>query len=94
VRDRWIELIEAQDAQFRKRKFIERADRVRQQGYATLPSEVVDAVVDLSAPVLVQGEAMGALTIPFIDRRSARVSMKIVIEKLREAVAEISAELR
>ena len=93
VRDRWIELIEAKDAQFRKRKFIEIADRVRQRGYATLASEVVDAVIDLSAPVLVQGEAVGALTIPFIDRRAARVAMKTVIDRLRHAVEEISAEL-
>ncbi|MBS0581617.1 MAG: IclR family transcriptional regulator [Proteobacteria bacterium] len=93
VRERWLALLDASDPSFRKKNFIDRADLVRQQGYSTQPSEAVEGIIDLSAPVLVRGQAVGALTIPFIDTHPPRVSMKRAADKLREAVADISANM-
>jgi DNA-binding IclR family transcriptional regulator len=93
VRSRWLAILDARDAGYKKKSFIERADQVRAQSYANYPSEAVDGVVDLSAPVLQHGHAVGALTIPFIDRHPTKISVKHVIERLRTAVIDISAAM-
>jgi len=77
----------------KRKRFIAQADDIRAQGYATLPSGDVDAVTDLSAPILRHGFAVGALTIPYVERRPVKVSMKAALDALREAVAAISREL-
>jgi len=93
VRARWLATLETDDASFRKKSFVERADRVRAQGYANLPSEAVSGVVDLSAPVLKHDAAVGAVTIPFVDRHPPKVTLQATLEALRAAVADISAAL-
>ena len=66
---------------------------LREQGYAMLPSEAVDAVIDISAPILQRDRAVGTLTIPFVERHPATVPVKQAIEHLRKAVDDISAAL-
>jgi len=58
-----------------------------------LPSGDVDAVTDLSAPIMRHGFAAGALTIPYVERRPAKVPIKAALERLRTAVEGISKEL-
>ncbi|MBS0431154.1 MAG: IclR family transcriptional regulator [Proteobacteria bacterium] len=93
VRRHWLQVLADSGARYPRRKFIEQTDRIRAQGYAALPSEAVDGVTDLSAPVLQHGHAAGALTIPFVERRPVQVTIKRAIERLRAAVADISKEL-
>jgi DNA-binding IclR family transcriptional regulator len=93
VRAHWLDLMDAAGTLQRRKGFIAQADSIRAQGYAMLPSSDVDAVTDLSAPILRHGTAAGALTIPYVERRPVKVSMKNVLERLRKAVAEISQEL-
>ena len=93
VRTRWIAILDQMDAGYRKADFIKRADFVVAQGYASYPSDAVGGVTDLSAPILEQKHAVGALAIPFIERHPARVSLKTVIEHLRKAARDISDNL-
>jgi DNA-binding IclR family transcriptional regulator len=93
VREHWLALMEAAGTLPRRKRFIAQADAIRKQGCATLPSGDVDAVTDLSAPILRHGSAAGALTIPYVERRPVKVSMKTALERLRAAVEGISKEL-
>ena len=93
MRGRWLTLLDTKDVGYKRKAFVERADHVRAQGYANYPSEVVDGVIDLSAPVLQHDRAVGALTIPYIDRHPTKVTVKLTLDRLRKAVADISAAL-
>jgi DNA-binding IclR family transcriptional regulator len=51
---------------------LRRFDRIREQGYETMPSAQTAGVFNLSAPILASdGTAIAALTIPFIGRVNA-----------------------
>ena len=93
VRAHWLETLNASGARYSRRRFVEQADRIRAQGHAALASEAVDGVTDLSAPILRHGYAAGALTIPFVERKPAQVTIKRAVERLRAAVADISKDL-
>jgi DNA-binding IclR family transcriptional regulator len=90
---RWLSILDAKDVGYRRKNFIGRAAVVRDQGYANFPSEVVEGVKDLSAPILQQGNAIGALTIPYIDRHPSTMKVDKVIKFLCDAVADISTAL-
>jgi DNA-binding IclR family transcriptional regulator len=93
VREHWLALMEAAGTLSKRKRFIAQADDIRAQGYAMLPSGDVDAVTDLSAPILRHGFAAGALTIPYVERRPVKVPIKAVLERLRAAVEAISKDL-
>ncbi|MFT3789640.1 MAG: IclR family transcriptional regulator [Rudaea sp.] len=93
TQERWLTTMEASEARFKRKPFLASAAQVREQGYASLPSEAVDAVTDLSAPILQREHAVGALTIPFVERHPATVQAKQAIAYLCAAVEGISAAL-
>ena len=93
VREHWLALMDAASTLHRRKRFVAQADAIRTQGYAKLPSGDVDAVTDLSAPILHRGAAAGALTIPYVERRPAKVPIKAALGRLRAAVEGISKEL-
>ncbi|MGN6375903.1 MAG: IclR family transcriptional regulator [Sphingomonas sp.] len=66
---------------------------IRDAGYVALNSAVITAVEDLSAPVLVQGAAVAALTVPFVGGASAQVTVDEAIARLRETASRLSHEL-
>lgn len=94
VRSRWMELLDRTDEGYKRAELLKRADLAVSQGYAKLPSISVDGVIDLSAPILENGHAVGALAIPFIERHPARKSLKATIEALCKAAEEISNNLQ
>lgn len=93
VRKQWLDILGEDDPRFKKKAFIERADCVRQKGHANYPSEAVEGVIDISAPIMEHGHAVGALTIPYLDRHPSRVTIKKVTESLCKAVEDISRAL-
>ena len=93
TQERWLTMMEATEPRFKRKPFLASAAEVREQGYASLPSEAVDAVTDLSAPILQREHAVGALTIPFVERHPSTVLVKQAVGHLREAVKDISAAL-
>lgn len=93
VQAQWLNNLDTKGKRYKRKAFIDRAAQVRKRGFASYPSEAVDAVTDLSAPILQHDHAIGALTIPFINRHPAKGTMKYAIERLRVAVDEISQRL-
>jgi DNA-binding IclR family transcriptional regulator len=91
VRTRWLAILDKLDSGYKKKQLIERADLVVSQGYASYPSTAIGGVMDLSAPILEQGHAIGALAIPYVDRHPSRVSLHVAIERLLKASQDISA---
>ena len=64
------------------------------QGYAKTQSNFVQGVVDLSAPVKGAYRVVAALTVPYVQRLPPPCTMEETIALVREAAAEISAELQ
>lgn len=93
TRANWLALMSDAGTLGHRKRFVTQSDAIRAQGYAALPSGDVDGVTDLSAPILRHGVAGGALTIPYVERRPVRVSMKAVLQHLRAAVDDISQQL-
>ena len=93
VREHWLALMDAAGTLQKRKRFVSHADAIRAQGYAMLPSSDVDAVTDLSAPILRHGSAAGALTIPYVERKPVKVPIKTALERLRAAVDGISKDL-
>jgi DNA-binding IclR family transcriptional regulator len=68
--------------------------RIRTKGYEKRDSYLIKGVVDLSFPILGEsGSAVGALTIPYINRRGAATTMNQIIRLMRAAAAEITGAI-
>ncbi|MBN8887479.1 MAG: IclR family transcriptional regulator [Rudaea sp.] len=93
TQERLLAMMEAGEDRFKRKQFLANATLIREQGYANLRSEAVDAVIDLSAPILQRGHAVGTLTIPFVERHPVSVPIKSAIQHLRDAADEISSAL-
>jgi DNA-binding IclR family transcriptional regulator len=95
VRERWLDLIVKYEPALDRKKLTKLLVQLRARGYASEPSQIVDAVTDLSAPVLQHGRAVCALTIPFIEQRTeAQTTKDDVLAELRRATKEISDALQ
>jgi DNA-binding IclR family transcriptional regulator len=94
VRERWLDLIVRYEPDLDRKKLTKLLTQLRTRGYASEPSNVVDAVTDLSAPIMQHGSALCALTIPYIEQQNAAQTMDDVIAALLRATAEISDTLQ
>lgn len=93
TRERWFAMMIAHEPQLRRLPIEAAIDDIRAAGVATIPSQVVDGVTDISAPVMQHGRAICALTIPFIERRGSTVNMTTTTRLLIEAAREVSETL-
>ncbi|TAM16375.1 MAG: IclR family transcriptional regulator [Rhodanobacter sp.] len=93
ARANWLKTLDDAGVQYVRNRFLKQANEIRAKGFASLPSGDVDAIIDLSAPILKGGVAVGALTIPYVERRPVKVSRDAVLKHLCSAVADISTEL-
>ena len=93
IRARWLRTLEARQVRYEGKRLAECLRRIAIRGYACIPSEVVTGVTDLSAPILVQGAAIAALTVPFAERRGSRGEPSEAIEQLQRAAGLISRDL-
>lgn len=74
-------------------EFIARLEEIRELGYETMPSAQTAGVTNLSAPILgADGEALGALTVPYIGIINAPEAPDIprTLNALRETARRIS----
>lgn len=90
LREHWLDVIASQEADLDRKKLLRQLAQVRSQGYACARSHLVDAVTDLSAPVLQHGRAVCALTVPFIAQHASAQTQQRTIATLCKATAEIS----
>jgi len=72
ARARWLQTLERKQVRYERERLAGRLRGIAARGYACIPSEVVSGVTDLSAPILLQGAAIAALTVPFAERRGDR----------------------
>jgi len=93
MRSRWLEMLDAGKVAYDREAFLKAAEQVRKKGYARRPSEAVDGVVDLCAPIMQHGHAEYTLTVPFIRRHPEQVSEAEAIRALCSAAAEVSKAL-
>jgi DNA-binding IclR family transcriptional regulator len=94
VRERWLDLIARYEPALERKKLTKLLTQLRARGYASEASHVVDAVTDLSAPVMQHGSAVCALTIPYIEQQTSAQTMDDVIAGLLRATREISEALQ
>jgi DNA-binding IclR family transcriptional regulator len=93
TRERWFRTMLEHEPTLKRARVEATIKDVRAAGVATIASEVVDGVTDLSAPIIEGNHAVCALTVPFIERRGAKVDMKATSRLLVTAAADISREL-
>lgn len=93
TRERWFRTMLEHEPGLKRARVESTIKDVRAAGLATIASEVVDGVTDLSAPVIEGNHAVCALTVPYIERRGAKVDMKATARFLVTAAADVSREL-
>lgn len=93
ARARWLETIARKRVRYERRHLEGSVRSISRRGYACIPSVVLTGVTDLSAPILLHGAAIAALTVPFARRRETRGEPRGAIANLRRAAARISREL-
>lgn len=93
IKARWTPQIFAGVAKADQKQFLATAATVAAQGYWRAPSDLMEGVLDISAPVLVDGAAVAALTMPYMNRKGAR-PIEATIEHLRQTAQRISGEIQ
>lgn len=93
TRRRWLQMLDRKAVDYDRRRFNGAARSISARGYACITSEVVACVTDLSAPIMLHGAAIAALTVPFVERRRAKTERQKAVTRLRAAAARISREL-
>ena len=73
--------------------FVQRADETRSRGYVRNPSDFIDGVTDISAPIMGGQGALAAITVPFVRCHPEVCSIDQAIESLQQAARRISAQL-
>ncbi|WP_020208645.1 IclR family transcriptional regulator [Gilvimarinus chinensis] len=73
--------------------FISSAEQARKAGYVCTPSDFINGVTDLSAPVVGYRGALAALTVPHVVYHPEPCSVERALERLREAAQKISSQL-
>jgi DNA-binding IclR family transcriptional regulator len=93
MRAAWLETLERKQVRYERKRLAGSLRSIATRGYACIPSEVVSGVTDLSAPILVRGAAIAALTVPYAERRRTRGLLRKSIEQVCQAADRISREL-
>ncbi len=94
VREQWLQMLERKAVTFTRKRMISAARTIRTRGYVSIASEVVGCVTDLSAPIVLRGTAIAALTVPFVERRGAnKAAREQAIGRLCAAAERISRTL-
>ncbi|WP_439509201.1 IclR family transcriptional regulator [Marinimicrobium koreense] len=75
-------------------EFVTRAEAAREQGYVRTPSDFIEGVTDLSAPLMGARGAVAALTVPFVRYQPERCSVDEALSTLCSAATELSTLLR
>jgi len=93
TRERWFGMMIAHEPQLSRKPIDKAIKEIRAAGFATIHSQVVDGVTDISAPIMQHGRATCAMTIPFIERRGSTMNMANTTRLLVEAANEVSEAL-
>ncbi|MDV6330686.1 IclR family transcriptional regulator [Asticcacaulis sp. 201] len=93
VRERWLtDYIKVLPTKERE-GLRERVAGIASKGYAAISSLVVPGITDVSAPVMHQGVAVAAVTIPYMKRYGVEVSQKQATQMLLGVAKTITGRL-
>jgi DNA-binding IclR family transcriptional regulator len=70
-----------------------RLGEVRASGRMMMPSPMLTAITDVSAPILQNGGAVAALTMPFVDGAAAMLALPEAADTLAATATAISAAI-
>jgi DNA-binding IclR family transcriptional regulator len=76
-----------------QQSFLANAQEVAALGYWRAESDLAPGIIDISAPVVVDGTAVAALTMPYTKRKNAQ-PIETTIDQLRRTARLISNEMR
>jgi len=93
IRKEWGDRLDRGSGKACFERFAQQAEVVRARGFAQAGSDFVQGVTDLSAPVMVAGSCVAALTVPFVQRVALPRSMVEAIDLVCAAAKEISDSL-
>jgi DNA-binding IclR family transcriptional regulator len=93
VQARWREVIFAGVSQADQTAFLAHAERVVRQGYWRAESDLAPNITDVSAPIMADGAAIAALTMPYICKRGVR-PVEETIAEVQATAAAISREIQ
>jgi DNA-binding IclR family transcriptional regulator len=93
IREHWLGIIAESEPNLDRKKLLKSILLIRAQGYASHASREVDGVTDLSAPIMEHDRAVCALTVPFIERRTASKTIDFTLKYLQQATTDISHAL-
>lgn len=74
-------------------QFLAKVDAARSQGFWRAPSDLMDGVLDIAAPVISDGAAVASLAMPYMKRRDAR-PIEATIDALLATARAISNEIQ
>jgi DNA-binding IclR family transcriptional regulator len=89
----WREMIFKDVSQAEQSTFLANAEQVARQGYWRAESDLVPNIIDLSSPIVADGTAVAALTMPYLYKRGAR-SIDESIAEVQATAAAISSEIQ
>jgi DNA-binding IclR family transcriptional regulator len=92
VRSRWLQKYGTAGRRH-NRTLPETLEKIREQGFAAIPSAMVSGVTDLSTPVLHGSGAVAALAVPYMSLAGVRIPQEEVVKLLRATASEISSRL-
>lgn len=93
VRERWEAMFDPRLTRAELAAFRAHADEVRQREVERTPSQFVEGVTDLSAPVMRGGTAAAALTMPYLHKLGPGMSEDDAAAAVVAAAARISEQL-
>lgn len=77
-----------------RRTFLERVKEVKALGYARTSSPRVQAVTDLSVPLMQDGRAIATMVMPFMEQEPAKANISEATACLLHAVAQANQSLQ
>jgi DNA-binding IclR family transcriptional regulator len=92
IQTKWRGLIFGKVAKADQEVFLANAQRVTDQGYWRAESDLVPGIIDISAPVVVDGTAVAALTMPYTPRKNAQ-PIETTIAQVQATARRISSEM-
>jgi DNA-binding IclR family transcriptional regulator len=93
IQAKWREQIFVGVSPADQERFLAKTREVAAQGYWRAESDLVPGIIDISAPVVVDGAAAAALTMPYTLRKNAQ-PIDTTIEQLRRTARLISNEMQ
>jgi DNA-binding IclR family transcriptional regulator len=93
AREEMLRATAAANLAFNRKQLLTLLESVRNEGTITMSSPMLTAITDVSAPILQNGAALAALTMPFVDGPGATVTQEEASHALLETTARISQAL-